>query len=499
VPGTRPIEALTLALSEHLPDKSLKAIREDLEDDAARGLHLLATKLAKRPGTKVVLLVDQFEELFTQTPSEDERRHFLELLLTASTEPRGPVVVLLTMRADFYDRPMRYPQLHQLIQAHQASVLPMAIPELREVIEKPAALPDVQLTFEGDLVGDLLFEVQGQAGALPLLQFTLDQLFQRRSGRQLTLSAYRELGGVKGALTRQAEETYNALPSDEHRKLARALFVRLIDPGATEQDTTRRRAALSEFSLADATQTHQLQEVADAYIAARLLTTNEIAGTTTIEVSHEALIREWPRLAGWLREARDDIRLQQTISEDSAGWELHNKPGDRLYRGSRLKEAQAWAKRNSSSKQEHAFLQASAARQVRTFIALGAIMLLVVSLSGLAGWSFLNRAHTPNYVTTTDEYATGSLRWAIGTAHAGDTITFDPSLAGQTIVLQNADIHIIQKNLIIQGPTTGHITLREIGASLVVDTPASVTISGVAFQGSSRKNQPSLMHSQQRS
>ncbi len=117
VPGTRPIEALTLALSEYLPDKSLKAIREDLEDDAARGLHLLATKLAKRPGTKVVLLVDQFEELFTQTPSEDERRHFLDLLVTATTEPHGPVIVLVTLRADFYDRPMRYPLLHQLMQS----------------------------------------------------------------------------------------------------------------------------------------------------------------------------------------------------------------------------------------------------------------------------------------------------------------------------------------------------------------------------------------------
>src|SRR3989442_1201359 len=152
VPGARPIEALTLALSEHLPDKSLKAIREDLEDDAARGLHLLATRFAKRLGTKVLLFVDQFEELFTQTPSEDERRHFLDLLVTASTEPYGPVIVLLTLRADFYDRPMRYPLLHQLIQAHQTSVLPMALHDLREVIEKPAALPDVQLPFEGDLV-----------------------------------------------------------------------------------------------------------------------------------------------------------------------------------------------------------------------------------------------------------------------------------------------------------------------------------------------------------
>src|SRR5207244_11309460 len=150
----------------------LKAIREYLEDDAARGLHLLATKLAKQQRAKVVLLVDQFEELFTQTPSEDERRHFLDLLVTATTEPHGPVIVLLTLRADFYDRPLAYPALGQLIPSHQMVVLPMSTHELREVIEKPAAFPDVRLTFEGDLVGDLLFEVQGQVGALPLVQFT---------------------------------------------------------------------------------------------------------------------------------------------------------------------------------------------------------------------------------------------------------------------------------------------------------------------------------------
>ncbi len=100
------------------------------------------------------------------------------------------------------------------------------------VIEQPARLADVQLTFEGDLVGDLLFEMQGQTEALPLLEFTLDQLFQRRCGHQLTLEAYHEIGGVKGALVRQAESTYAALPSEEHRRLARTLFLRLIEPGA---------------------------------------------------------------------------------------------------------------------------------------------------------------------------------------------------------------------------------------------------------------------------
>src|SRR5262249_30694815 len=151
-----------------------------------------------------------------------------------------------------------------------------------------------------------------------------------RSGHHLTSYAYRELGGVKGALSQHAEATYAALSSGEHRRLARALLLRLIDPGATEQDTTRRRAALAEFALADATTTLLLRETADAFIAARLLTTNEVAGTTTIEVSHEAVIREWKRLAEWIREGREDIHLFQAIREDSAEWHRYGRSVDRL-------------------------------------------------------------------------------------------------------------------------------------------------------------------------
>ncbi len=487
VPGGRPIEALTLALSEHLPDKSLKATREDLEDDSARGLHLLAIRLARRQGTRVVLLVDQFEELFTQTPSEDERRHFLDLLVTAITEPHGPVIVLLTLRADFSDRPLAYPALGQLIDHHHQLVFPMKLDELRATIEQPADLPDVQLTFEGDLVGDLLFEVQGQVGALPLLQFTLDQLFQQRSGRQLTLSAYRELGGVKGALARKAEETYTELPSEEHRKLARALFVRLIDPGVSEQDTTRRRAALSEFSLAEASQTRLLQEVADDFIRVRLLTTNEIAGTTTIEVSHEALIREWPRLAGWLREARDDIRLQQTISEDAAEWEQHNKPGHRLYRGSQLKEAQAWARRNTPSGNEVAFLRAGAAQRMFSIASRIVVALLLLFVMGLASrfWFVINNPPDPTHVTNLQDNGVGSLPWAIANAPSGSTITFDTSLWGHTIML-TGELPINQKRLTIHGPGAGMLSISsgKSGHIVRVAQGVTVTITGLTFKGS---------------
>src|SRR6266849_6749878 len=365
VPGTRALEALALTFTSCFPEKSVKCIREDLEYESARGLHLLAAQLVKTPGQQVVLFIDQFEELFTLTVNEAERQQFIDVLVTAMTEPQGAVIVLLTLRADFYDRPMAYPTLHQLIETHQKAVLPMAMADLRAVIKGPAALPDVQLSFDGSLVGDLLLEMQGQVGALTLLHFTLAQLFARRTDLHLTLAAYHELGGVKGAISQHAERTYAALPSEEHRKLARVLFARLIDPGASEQDTTRRRAALSELVLADANRTRLLRETADAFIAARLLTTNEVAGTTTLEVSHEAVIREWRRLAEWIHEAREDLHLLKAIREDTAEWRRYGRSVDRLYRGTQLAEALAWRDRSLLSLDEEAFLEASATEQER--------------------------------------------------------------------------------------------------------------------------------------
>jgi Trypsin-like peptidase domain len=484
VPGKHPLEALATTLKPHFPDTSFKTLREDLEADDARGLHLLATQLAKQPGSRVVLLVDQCEELFTQTETEEERQRLLRLLLVACSEPRGPLVVLLTLRADFYDRPMQYPELFRFIDAQHLSLLAIDPDDLRRVVEQPSALPDVQVTFEGDLVNRLLADVQGQVGALPLLQFTLDQLFQRRSGRQLTLSAYGEIGGIKGALSRQAEATYSALPSEEHRRLARALFVRLIDPGATEQDTTRRRAALAEFALADVIHTRLLRETIDAFIAARLLTTNEVTGTTTIEVSHEALIREWSRLAAWMRETREDIPLQQAISEDVAEWARRGKPRDRLYRGSQLKEARAWARRNTPSGNEVAFLHTGAAQHIRFVTSVIVIVFLLLSTTGVASWLFFFRPDPTHVSNLQDNNEPGSLRYAINEALPKSTITFDESLHG-TILLTRGDLNIA-RDLTIRGPGAGILSISggKSGYIVRVTPKVTVTISGLTFKDS---------------
>jgi WD40 repeat protein len=367
VPGDHPLERLTLALAGTLPERSLASIREDLEDDSARGLHLLAGRIAGAGERQVVLIVDQFEELFTLTRDEDERRWFIDLLVNAATEPRGQLIVLITLRADFYDRPLKYPALGKLLEGCSRALLPMDVTDLRSAIEKPAALPDVRLILDDGLAGDLLFEVRGEPTPLPLLQFALDQLFQRREGRHLTRAAYKQIGGVRGALARHAEQTYLDLPSDAHRHMARALFLRLIEPGTTEQDTTRRRAARSELELADAEGTQRLRESADQFINARLLVASRSGAVDTLEVGHEALIALWDRLAAWLKDARDDIRRQQQIGADSAEWVRRGRQpnDDGLYRGELLIDAEAWAARNLPSADEQTFIQTSAARQAQ--------------------------------------------------------------------------------------------------------------------------------------
>ncbi len=489
VPGTHPVEGLALTLFPYFPERSMKSIRQDLEDDTVRGLHLLTTHLATRPGTRGVLVVDQFEELFSHTVPEEIRQRFLKLLITAVTEPDGSLIVVLTLRADFYDRLLSYPALFRLIQDHQHVLLPMDLQDLRTVIEQPARLPDVQLSFEGNLVGDLLFETQGQIGALPLLEFTLDQLFQQRRGHLLTLSSYREMGGVKGALSRHAEQTYTRLPSDEHRRLARSLFTRLIDPGATEQDTTRRRTSLSEFEFDDATQTRLLQDTMEAFIAARLLTTNEVAEKTTVEVSHEAVIREWKRLTDWMREAREDISLQRDISKDATEWEHHGKPKDRLYRGSQLKEARTWARRNIPSRNEVAFLRASTAQRIRSVASVIVIVLLLLSTTGGIGW-FLSRPSPPDptRVVTLSDNGTGSLRWAIALAPPKSTITFDERLHG-TLLLTSGDLNIA-KDLTLLGPGAGKFSISSGKSGHIVHVvhDAIVAISGVTFKESKTSN-----------
>jgi formylglycine-generating enzyme required for sulfatase activity len=167
------------------------------------------------------------------------------------------------------------------------------------------------------------------------------------------------LGGVRGALAKHAEATYAGL-SDDDRRLAQSLFLRLIEPGLTEQDATRRRAPRRELTLTDAAESERLRVVAERFVQKRLLLTDSSAGEETIEVSHEALIRVWDRLQNWLHYAREDIVIQRNVSQDSDAWARAGRPAvyDGFYRGSILLEKLAWAGRMTPSADEWAFIQA---------------------------------------------------------------------------------------------------------------------------------------------
>ena len=232
VPGKHPFNALAEALQSVLPNETCTALRGTLEHEDLLGLHTPATRIVGETGGKVVLVVDQFEELFTLTTSEQERKHFIDLLVMACTKQHGSLLLILTLRADFYGRLIDYQELSERVEKQHKIVPPMRMQELQAAIEKPAALPNVQLLFDEGLVSELLSEIQGQAGTLPLLQFTLTQLVETCSkhGRQLTRQAYNEMGGVKGALSQEASRIYDTLPTEKHQRLARALFLHLIDP-----------------------------------------------------------------------------------------------------------------------------------------------------------------------------------------------------------------------------------------------------------------------------
>ncbi len=356
VPSANPLEKLSIMLARQFGNKAQLDIRKELEDNSTRGLHRLACEISDKP---VVLYIDQFEEIFTLVEQEADRRHFIDLLTTAMTEPDGVLIVLMSMRADFYDRPLQFTPFGKLIETHHIAITPMTLADLYDVVQKPAQLPDVRLSFDDGLVTEMVFAVREETAALPLLQFTLDQLFEKRADDRLTTQAYQEIGGIQGALAQHADSTYRNLPSDQHRSLARALFLRLIEPGQTEQDTTRRRATYNELTLPDAEQTRILQETAAAFVNARLLVSDQSGDTRTVEVSHEALIREWGRLREWLHAAREDLRLQKSLVADVAEWQRRGQPADMLYRGTVLAEAQTWAERNRASRDETAFLEKS--------------------------------------------------------------------------------------------------------------------------------------------
>lgn len=338
MPTAHPLESLAETLTQ---ESNSVIATATLMDDMARderSLQIFTRRLlGSTNGSRLLLVVDQFEELFGLCRSEEERVAFIGNLLTAASEADGPVSVLITLRADFYAPCANYPRLRQALAEHQEYIGAMNDEELRRAIEEPAQRG--RWEFEPGLVELLLHDVGHEPGALPLLSHALFETWQRRRGRTMTLSGYTSAGGVRGAIAETAEAVFADQFTHEQQTIARRIFLRLTELGdEAGAGDTRRRATFDELILKpeEAATTHAvLKALADA----RLITTTEGA----VEVAHEALIREWPTLHGWLEENREGLRLHRQLTETAQDWSATNRDPDLLYRGARLAQTSEWA------------------------------------------------------------------------------------------------------------------------------------------------------------
>ena len=353
-------------------------------------MRALSGALAASDGNRLVA-VDQFEEVFALCRDEGERTRFIDALLAAA---RRRTTVVIAVRADFYGRCGEHRELGRMLGANHVLVGPMRRDELRRAIERSARAGGLRV--QPELVDRLLADVEAEPGALPLLSTALLELWEGRDGRDLKLAAYERTGGVRGAVARLAEGTYGGL-GDAERDVARAILLRLSGEQA-EGGAVRRPVALSELDIGREDVRHVLTALADG----RLVTLSE----DRVEVAHEALLREWPRLRDWIAEDVEGRRLHHHLAVAAREWEAGGRDAAELYRGARLATALDWSAQHDGelNATERAFLHESRAeadrearrarianRRLRALLA-GVGAMLVLAL--VAGALFLDQRGT---------------------------------------------------------------------------------------------------------
>ncbi len=337
VPGSRPFretEAAFAGAALDAPDDL-----GDLLGDPEDGLLRASIRLLD-DSQRLLLVIDQFEELFTLGTPQTERDRFIRNLEVVLDDPSGRVVVALGLRADFYGHPLEYPTFAQMLADGIANVVPLTPDELESAAAQPAA--HAGTTLERPLLGRLLSDVSGQAGGLPLFQYALTELFDRRDGAILTLDAYEDMGGVTGAIARRAEDLFLALDVDE-RDAVKQLFLRLVT--IVEHGTWgRRRVSAGEITTISADLV-PLQTVVERFASHRLLTLDRdpVSGSPAVEVAHEALLHQWPRLRRWIDAGQEDVLAHARLDIALREWEASGGQSDYLLSGQRLNDYEEWA------------------------------------------------------------------------------------------------------------------------------------------------------------
>lgn len=328
-PGRRPLSSLTMAMLAYTPDVSPVALLAELAD--IRTLDLRTRGAEAADGRRRLLFVDQFEEVFTRCDDDEERRLFLDNLVEASTSGDGSIVIVIAMRSDFYSRVAAYPDFARQLAGRQHLVTALSRGQLEAAIAQPAHLAGGE--FDPGLVGRIAEDTVGRPGALPLLQFALEQLWTRRQGRRLTHRAYDTIEGVDGALAQRAEETYCELTKPQ-QQIVQTWFLELVQ--VVDDIVVSSSAPSSRFVDSNDSASALLESL----VAGRLLTTTtDDTGTPTVALAHEAVIEAWERLREWIADSRDFLQWRRRFSEDVHGWDQRGRPTHELYSSDQLRDA----------------------------------------------------------------------------------------------------------------------------------------------------------------
>jgi len=335
MPGLRPFDELETALHRVAPGRQRVALGEG---DTA--LLAAVPKVLSSEGGRLLLVVDQFEELFALSGEED-RRQFLDTLVTALADPRRRVSVVVALRADFYDRPLLHPGFAALFVNSLVTLLPLSPSELQAAVVNPAGRVGVEV--DAALLAELAAEMADQPGALPLLQYALTETFELREGGIMGLDAYRRAGALKGALASRSEHAFQSLSGVE-QEAAHQVLLRLVRLGHAA-DLGRRRVPVSEL-LGLEMDPVALGRVLELLSANRLITLDRdlTSGAATVEVAHEALLREWPRLAASIERHRQDLLRYEALNLAVAEWEESGRDSDYLLSGGRLAQYGNWSR-----------------------------------------------------------------------------------------------------------------------------------------------------------
>jgi len=422
LPGPHPmreLESALLGLAVEPPSSLLDALESD-----TRGLLRAVDGILPDPDAELLIVLDQLEEVFTLVVDEDERLHVLESLRAATQEVGSRVRLIATLRADFFDQPLAVRGFGDLLAARTEAVTPMSPEELERAIVAPAERAG--LSIEPRLLAAMIADVANHPGGLPLLQFTLTELAERREAGVLTLAGYRRIGGISGALVRRAEQIFGAL-NEPARAACRQLFLRLVTIGEGSEDT-RRRVRRSE--LRPLAEGRTLEAVLEEFGRHRLLSFDRDPTTRepTVEIAHEALLVGWERLKGWIDDARDDIRTHHKMTSAVAEWEAADRDPSFLLRGSRLDQVRAWAETTTLvlSEGHRAYVDESAAvqreleereramerrsiRRLRSLVALGVAAAMVATILTVVAMRQRERAEEAARIALARELAAAAL------------------------------------------------------------------------------------------